>query len=163
MAIVLVYGEAFGGTERRKLKNSIRRAFWRWFGHQKNVVDGGAQAPQSGQVASKMRNDNTVYGNPAIGAGCDQPVGFQSNLANSIEQPNGAGVFKVKEGRVSAGDGGDLTRVSGNILGDDWRSHCGFIGHDGLPWLFDDDAQDWLPVTQTKWAGRYAAMQKRAS
>jgi hypothetical protein len=38
-----------------------------------------------------------------------------------------------------------------------------FIGQDGLPWLWSDDKQDWLPVTQTKYAERYAAMQKKAS
>jgi hypothetical protein len=42
----------------------------------------------------------------------------------------------------------------------DFRN-CGFV-RDGVPWLFDDEAQDWLPVTQSKYAARYAAMQKRA-
>jgi hypothetical protein len=34
---------------------------------------------------------------------------------------------------------------------------------DGVPWLWEPSKQDWRPITETKYAERYAAMQKRAS
>ncbi len=143
------------------MKNSIRRAFRRWFGRGKDAVDGGAQAYQSRQIASQMRDDGAVRDKPTAWADRHQSAGLQGDLADSVEQPKGAGVFKVDEWRAAAGDAGNLTRIGGNVLGDDWRRYCGFVGQDNVPWLWDDDKQDWRPVTETRFAARYAA-QRRA-
>ena len=110
-----------------------------------------------------MRDDDTVDGDPAIRAGSHELRCFKRDLSNAaVGQPKEAGAVKVDEGRVGAGDSGNLAPSGGNTLGDDWRSRVGFVGHDNLPWLWEPSKQDWVPVTETRHAGAYAAMQKRA-
>jgi hypothetical protein len=38
---------------------------------------------------------------------------------------------------------------------------CGFVGHDGIPWLWEASQSCWLPVTESSRAGQYAALQAR--
>jgi hypothetical protein len=38
------------------------------------------------------------------------------------------------------------------------KETMGFV-RDGVPWLWSEAAQDWRPVTETKYAARYAALQ----
>jgi hypothetical protein len=116
----------------------IRRAFGFWFRHEKNCIKRRPKAFDGFYIPYKMRDDNTNH-HPSFGdrshLGC-----LKGDLPNSVQK----------------------FRVGGALEIDEWRRHIGFVGHDGIPWLYDDDDEDWLPVTKSRrYAFAYAALQKQ--
>jgi hypothetical protein len=130
-----------GIAEWRKVKDAIRRALWRWFGHKQDVVDSGAQTHHGGHAHPQMSYDRSVYGNPAVRPAGQRLARGQSHLGNPVEQSHEVAV-KINEGRVG--------------VGDDWRRYVGFVGDGNIPWLWEDSEQRWLPVTESSRAAAYA-------
>jgi hypothetical protein len=62
--------------------------------------------------------------NPSIVAVIAHPIGINERCARASEARNVVGLAR-------------------NDLGDDWRLNCGFIGHDGFPYVRDEKREAW--------------------
>jgi hypothetical protein len=55
--------------------------------------------------------------------------------------------LEINEGSLSAGNRRNLTGDAGNVLD---NRFLGFVGHDGLPWLWEESRSCWLPATKDR-------------
>jgi hypothetical protein len=62
---------------------------------------------------------------------------FKSDVCDSLIESKIRGSFEIDKGGNSAAD-----FRQGNL--GDWRRHCGFVGHDGVPWLWESSEECWF-------------------
>jgi hypothetical protein len=137
----------------------IRRSFWRRFGHKKDSVKRDSESPYGRQISDQMRNNDMVGKYPAGGRLGDLAGACEGDFADSIDVSVEERALKINEGGVCASDPGNFAGCAWNSL--HYRRNCGFLGHDGVPWLWEAEKQCWLPVTKSSRATDYAALQAR--
>jgi hypothetical protein len=119
----------------------IRRTFGGWLRQEKNSIKRVSKPFDSFHVSDKMRDRNTVNQHFLPIGGHYNLAGLDSHLPNPVHKPKGCNAFEI----------------------DEWRRRCGFLGHNGIPCLWDDTQERWLPVTESSYASAYAALQKQIS
>jgi hypothetical protein len=139
--------------------NLIRQPFWRRFRHEKDSIKGGSKGSYSRQISDQMGDNNVVNENRAAGRLRDMSATRQGDLADSVDMPIEGRVLKINEGSMCASDPGNFASYAWDSF--DHRRNVGFLGHDGVPWLWEADKQCWLPVTESSRAADYAALQAR--
>jgi hypothetical protein len=127
----------------------IRRTFGRWFRQEKNSIKRGSKALDSLQVPDEIRDQSMIKQYVTVGCHCNLAANPKGYLPNTVHKPKEWGGFEIDKWRLSACD--------------DMRRHYGFIGHDGIPCLWDDTQERWLPATESCYASAYAALHRAAS
>jgi hypothetical protein len=59
------------------------------------------------------------------------------------------GIFEIQEWSMNTSDSGNLPRVAGDILSDDWRLRVGYLGHGNIPHFWNPEKQCWLPANES--------------
>ncbi len=136
----------------------IRRTFWHWFGHKDDAIQCGAEAFDSQQVSSKMTNDNAIDNRFSIFGSPEQSGGLQSDLAYSIEMTIKRSCVEIDKRSIPARYSGNAALNARNAFND--LGSIGFVGHDGLPWLWETSKECWLPVTESSYAAAYATLKR---
>lgn len=136
----------------------VRRAFRFWLGQQYDAVDGGAEALQGRDVAHQVGHQNPVEQDSlrAVRSWSDLSTGLNGDLPYSVQKAEKGSVLEIEKRCLGAGDCGNSACDAGNAL--DWRRDCGFVGHDGVPWLWEARRGCWLAATESSRAGDYARL-----
>jgi hypothetical protein len=135
-----------------RMKALISPSLWGWIGQQFDSCYRAFQSRHSLRAHSKM-GDGLAFSNDRSVNGCVNKR-FKSDVCDSLIEPKIRGSFEINNRGNSAADCGQ-----GNL--GDWRRHCGFIWHDGVPWLWESSKECWLPVTESSRADEYADLQSR--
>src|SRR5271165_1282029 len=138
----------------------IRWAFWLWFGHQQNAIERGAKSSNGGDVAAKVCHDDAIQNDFAIGICTEYPPCFHRDLSDAVQQSVERNVLEINEGSIRAAYRGNAASNARNRFND--GGLVGFIGHDGVPWVWEASKGCWLPVTESSRASEYAALQEPA-
>jgi hypothetical protein len=125
----------------------IRWTFRLWFGHQQDSVKGAAEASNSRDIADKAGNYNSVEKDTfALGITGNLTGYGERNFANAVEEAKEGRVLEINKRGISACNCGNLARDARNIFDDRF---LGFVGHDGVPWLWESSKECGLPVTES--------------
>jgi hypothetical protein len=123
-----------------------------WFGFAKlYALYCRLKARKSYSAGSKVGHYASFGANPA---GRDRNINdsLKGNSNDAARVSESGGLVKVYDWSSRAAD----LRQWG-----DWRVRSGFIGHDGLPWFWEESRSCWVPVTESSHAGAYAASRAR--
>ena len=121
-------------------------AFRLRFGHQQYAVERGPKAFDRLDIASKMSDDDSVIDRMAGCVRAKEPVGVQSDLCAPIQESVEREHFRNRQTDRLRFDSGKAASNARDCLNRAWL--VGFVGHDGLPWVWEDSKQCWLPVTE---------------
>jgi hypothetical protein len=104
-----------------------------------------------------MSNDSSVDNRHSCRVRAEIPVCFQSDLSNSVQHSEEGRVIEENKWSVCARQSGQAASNAGNCF--NGLGSCGFVGHDGVPWLWEAEQECWLPATKSSRAKAYAALQ----
>jgi hypothetical protein len=100
-----------------------------------------------------VSNDGASYGDvPVVVRNVED--GFECHVGDPVKYPEIWYGIKIYNRSVSAS--GVCQWWEG------WRGRQGFIGHDGIPWLWEASKECWLPVTESSHAAAYAILKNGA-
>jgi hypothetical protein len=102
------------------------------------------KARKTALARSKMRH-YASFGPNTAGRNRNPNDCLKGNRRDAGRNPERRGLIKVYDWSNRAADLGQCN---------DWRIRSGFIGHDGLPWLWEEGRSCWLPVTESSRASR---------
>ena len=95
--------------------------------------------PQMGDYNSIRQNPRSsgdgIKANRLNSDICDAAVEAKVGCAVEIDERS----ICARYGRNTAGD----TRY---LLNGDWQRRVGFVGHDGSPWIWDEEKHDWVNI-----------------
>ncbi len=135
---------------------SILRAVRGWRRHQHHTVDGSAQRHESFKITDKARNRALLHKDRSVFSRTDLLGHREGNFSNPIYQSEVGRAFEIDDRGIRAND---RANRSGALLNNVDSRLAGFVGHDHVPWIWDDRKQCLVPATESSRAEEYARLQ----